>query len=133
MSTLAATAIYAGLNALILVWLSFEIIARRRARTISIGDGGDAKLAKLMRGHANAVETIPIALLLMMLAEMMGAPGAALHTAGIALTAGRMMHALHFTGRAHFRLRQLGMLLSILVIALLALGLIAHGLTAGGA
>ena len=125
------TAFYAGLNALVLIWLSFEVIRRRRGDRISLGDGGDPKFGKVIRGHANATETIPIALILLGLTELMGAPGVALHAAGIALTVGRVVHGLHFTGRLGFRFRPIGMLLTLLTIIVLALGLIAHALSAG--
>ena len=125
------TAFYAGLNALILVWLTFEVVARRRRGRISLGDGDDPKFAKVIRGHGNAAETIPIALTLLALTELMGAPGVALHAAGLALTVGRLAHALHFTGRAGFQFRPIGMVLTLLTIGVLAIGLVVHALAKG--
>lgn len=123
-------ALYAGLNALILLWLATEVITRRRSGRISHGDGGDGSFAKIIRGHANAAETIPMAIILLTLAELIGAPAIALHLAGAAFTLGRICHGLHFTGRAPFGFRPLGMLLTLTSTAVLALGLAAHSLVA---
>ena len=124
------TAFYAGLNALVILWLAWAVISRRRSGRISHGDGDDPAFRKVIRGHANAVETIPIALILMTLTELFGAPAVAIHIAGAALTIGRIMHGLHFTGKAKIIFRMLGMLLTLLVIGVLAIGLIAHSLAA---
>ena len=123
-------ALYAGLNALILLWLAAEVISRRRKGRVSHGDGGDGAFAKVIRGHGNAAETIPMAIILLSLAELIGAPALALHLAGGAFTLGRACHALHFTGRAPFGFRPLGMLLTLASTAVLALGLIAHSISA---
>ena len=123
------TALYAGLNALILMWLAAEVVSRRRSRSVSLGDGGDKELGKVIRAHGNAAETIPIALILLALAELFGAPAVALHIAGVLLTGGRIAHALHFTGRAGMRFRIYGMIATFLVTGLLAAGLIAHAIT----
>lgn len=122
------SAFYAGLNALILIWLVFEVVRLRRSRSISLGDGGDDEMGKVLRGHANAAETMPMALILLTLAELTGAPGVALHLAGVVFTAGRLMHALHFTGRAGSNFRPLGMVATLTATAVLALGLVAHGI-----
>lgn len=36
----AIAAFYAGLNALILIWLTVEVVLRRRSGPLSPGDGG---------------------------------------------------------------------------------------------
>lgn len=124
------TAFYAGLNALIILWLAWGVIGRRRGDRIVHGDGGDKAMAKMIRGHANAVETIPIALILMTLTELFGAPAVAVHVAGVMLTVGRFMHGLHFRGVGPITLRMFGMLFTLLVIGVLAIGLIAHSAAA---
>ena len=122
------SALYAGLNALIILWLATEVIRRRGALKLSLGDGGDAEMNRVIRGHANAAETIPVALVLLALSELIGAPAVALHLAGAALTAGRLLHGLHFTGRGPGAFRMVGMATTLLTITGLALGLVAHAL-----
>lgn len=117
-------AFYAGLNALIILWLAFAVIGARRRSRVSLGDGGNETLNRLIRGHANAVETIPIALILLALSEILGAPVVALHVFGLSLTFGRMAHALYFTGRAPMSFRLVGMVLTFTAMAAPAIGLI---------
>ena len=78
---LAAAALYAGLNALLLMVLAMRVVRRRRAGSISLGDGGDADLNRAMRAHGNAAETMPLALILITIAALAGAPAAAIHSA----------------------------------------------------
>ena len=122
------SALYAGLNALILVWLTVAVIRRRGALKLSLGDGGNREMERVIRGHANAAETMPIALILLLLAEMTGAPAVAIHAAGLTLTLGRLVHGLHFAAGGPGAFRIVGMAATLLAIGLLALGLAAHSL-----
>ena len=126
---IAAVALYAGLNALVLVGLSVQT-GRVRARTrISIGDGGHPRLIRVMRGHANAIETIPVVLLLLALIAWLGAPAWVLHLLGVALTVGRVFHGLHFAAAdAPGWQRAAGAGLSALVMIVAALWAIFAGL-----
>ena len=129
--SLAITAIFAGLNALILFWLAIETIKRRRGERISIMDGGDTRLAALMRAHANAAEFIPIFLICLGTVESLGAPWFVLLPLGAAFTLGRALHAVHFVqNRPGFAWRIAGMHLTLWPLLLIALGAIAHGVTA---
>ena len=84
-------------------------------------------LLKRMRAQANCAEYAPLALLLMVMSELMGSPAVALHLMGLTLLAGRVLHALGFAATPQkIVLRQLGMLLTLLMMAVTALGLLAH-------
>lgn len=122
------TAFYAGLNALILIWLTANVVRFRSAGKISLGDNGDPAVFKAIRGHANATETMPIMLIMLTLAELIGAPAVAIHLAGGLFTIGRILHALHFTGLAPMNFRMYGMMLTLLTTALTAVALIVHAL-----
>ena len=127
--SLALTPIYAALCALVFLGLSWHVIAYRRANRISLGDTGDKALLKRMRAQANAAEYMPIALILLALTETSGAPALAVHTLGLALLTGRILHPLGFAATPQkFILRQIGMILTLAMIALSALGLLAHSL-----
>lgn len=128
---LAITTFYAGLCALVFIWLAFKVIGRRRGARISLSDGGDAAMLRLTRAHANAAEWMPLFLILLAGVESLGAPGFVLHLAGAPFVIGRVLHAVHFvTARPDFRLRVLGMHLTVWPLAALALGGVAHGLVA---
>ena len=57
------------------------------------GDGGHRVLTKAIRVHGNAVEMLPICLLLMFGYELGGGSATLLHGAGILLVTGRLAHA----------------------------------------
>lgn len=113
------TALYASLCALLLVKLSLQVISLRRTHRISLGDGGNAELQAAIRTQGNATEYIPIILILMMLLEWAAAAWWIIHLAGIALLAGRIIHASALkTGNA--KLRVLGMKFTFFLIMALA-------------
>lgn len=87
------TALYAGLNGLILLVLAIRAARQRGISKVGIGTGGDAVLERASRVHGNAVENIPIVLILLGLAEASGSGVVFLHGIGIALTLGRLLHA----------------------------------------
>ncbi|UWR10153.1 MAPEG family protein [Sulfitobacter mediterraneus] len=125
--TLTITPIYAALIVLLFLGLSWRVILYRRANRLSLGDTGDKNLLKRMRAQANCAEYAPLALLLMVMSELMGSPAVALHLMGFTLLAGRVLHALGFAATPQkIVLRQLGMLLTLLMMAVTALGLLAH-------
>ena len=90
--SLPVTALYAGLMGLWLLALGFEVMRRRRRHDVSTGDGGVRELELAMRAHGNACEYVPVALILLGLAEGLGAPGWVLHLFGLMLVAGRLIH-----------------------------------------
>ena len=87
------TALYAGLNALLAIALSVNVVLSRARRKIDLGDGDNISLLQVIRAHANNAEYVPLALVLLALIEMTGAPPLALHIIGILLTLGRLLHA----------------------------------------
>ncbi len=88
------TSIYASLSALLIIKLAFSVIKLRRKNKISVGDGGIDELHLAIRTHANAVEYIPITLMLLLTLELNGAPKMLIHGLGILLIIGRIIHAM---------------------------------------
>lgn len=86
------TALYAGLNALILLVLAIRVARQRGISKVGLGTGGDTVLERASRIHGNAAENIPIVLILLGLAEACGSTPFLLHGIGIALTLGRLLH-----------------------------------------
>ncbi|MEM8597123.1 MAG: MAPEG family protein [Pseudomonadota bacterium] len=126
---LPISALYTGILGLWVLLLGLRVSMRRHAAGVSLGDGGDAALHAAIRAHGNAVETIPLALLMLGLAESIGTPAWLLHLFGLCLVAGRLAHGLHFVlGRKDVTLRAVGMSLTILVTGIMGIGLVGHGL-----
>ncbi|MEM8798051.1 MAG: MAPEG family protein [Pseudomonadota bacterium] len=126
---IAIVGFYAGINAILLLWLTFRVISVRRAERISLNYGENAYLERLQRGHANAAETMPIFFIMMGIAALMGTPALVLHGVGLLFTVGRIIHAAFFVRRkSTLRPRVWGMLITIIAIGLLAVGLVTHSL-----
>ena len=86
------TALYALPLTLLMIGLSAQVSAMRARTGISILDGGNMALAVRMRRHGTLIETLPMALLLMALAEAGGATSFFIHAAGLTLLTGRLLH-----------------------------------------
>jgi uncharacterized protein len=113
------SSIYAALAALWIVWLSLGVIKVRRARQVKLGDGNEPELQAAIRAQGNATEYIPIALILLVLLELNSAYAALIHVGGIALLAGRIVHAKGLL-TDNLRYRVLGMQTTIFTIIGLA-------------
>lgn len=98
--TPTVTALYAGLCGLLLLTLAARVVARRRSAKIGLGVRDDRTLEQRVRAHGNAVEYVPIAVLLLLVAELSGLAQGWLHAAGIALVASRLAHAWGLTRSA---------------------------------
>ena len=94
------SALYAGLCGLLLLGLAVLVVARRRSAKIGIGVRDDRELERRVRAHGNAAEYVPIALLLLLVAELSGLGGTWLHAAGIGLVVARVAHAWGLTNSA---------------------------------
>lgn len=117
------TAFTAALLALISIKLTLDIITLRRSEHVIIGDGGQDRLAQAIRLHGNFIEQVPIALIVLALAEMLGAWWPLVLMASVCLVAGRLVHMRTFKdGQHNLKLRTLGMQLN-LVALLLGVGL----------
>ncbi len=113
-----ATAFYAALAAFFLIYLSFRVIGARRRARVAIGDGEDRTLQRRIRAHGNFAEYAPLALILMGLAEAQGAPLWTVHVLGLALLAGRALHAYGVCQDPEpLKYRQAGMALTFAVLA----------------
>jgi uncharacterized protein len=115
------TPLYAGLLTLWFIVLSARVIRRRGREKIALGDGGNTGMSRLIRGHANFAEYVPLALLLMALLEMNHVSIYVLHALGLTLLAARLLHgyALSFTSKFMFG-RVAGAALTFLVLGIAA-------------
>lgn len=118
----SVTALYGALFGLLCVGLSVRVIRARRAARVAIGAGDDTGLLRAIRAHGNFAEYVPLALVLMLLAELGGASAWLLHVIGLTLLAGRLVHALGVSRTDEdYRYRVAGMAATFGAIAVLAL------------
>ncbi len=125
--SIAAACVYAALLALIGGWLGLNT-GRWRGRTgIILGDGGNEDLVRALRGQANFVEIVPVALILLLAVALFGVSVWVIHGFGIVLALARIIHGVHFSGPGKPRWqRSAGAALSALVVVGLALIVIAE-------
>lgn len=123
------TPLYAGLIALLFVFLSFRVITVRRSDSISLGDGGNPAMAYRIRAQGNCAEYAPLGLILLAMAEMQGAPVWVVHMLGLMLLIGRLMHGWAMSKpKQDLRFRIYGMLLTLMMITFTAIANIGHAL-----
>jgi uncharacterized protein len=124
------TALYAGINGLILLVLAIRVARQRGRSQVGLGTGGDATLERAMRIHGNAVESIPIVLILLGLAEACGSNPWLLHGIGVALTLGRLLHVWGLTQSSGVSFgRAAGMSLTWLALAAGAIRALVYGIS----
>jgi uncharacterized membrane protein YecN with MAPEG domain len=85
--------IYASISAFLITWLLLNVIKKRRSNRVSIGDGGNEEIKIAMAAQSNAIEYIPIALLLLFALEYNNANLLIVHLLGLLLITGRIIHA----------------------------------------
>lgn len=90
--TLLITPLYAAILGLMLIGFTFVVIAGRASTGVLLLHGDNLPLAARIRQHANFAENVPMALLLMALAEISGAPAGWMHAMGLLLILSRLLH-----------------------------------------
>ena len=102
--------IYAAILGLLFVPFTFYVGSYRVKHKILLLDGGDKELARRIRAQGNFVETVPLAVILIVLMELNGASATWLHSLGVVLVVARVMHYLTIaTNPANTVPRALGM------------------------
>src|SRR5438094_227036 len=122
------TPLYASLLVLWFVVLSMRVVNIRR-RGIIFGDNGEVGVTRVVRGHANFAEYVPLALLMMGFLEVSRFSIYVLHALGIVLLIARLLHgyALSFTEHSSFG-RFWGASLTFIVLAIEAVLCIYQGI-----
>jgi len=117
--------IYGALLAFVFLWLSARVIRVRGAERVAIGAGASKTLERAIRVHANFAEYAPLALLLILIAELQAAPAALVHGLCLALLLGRGLHAFGMSQeKEDFRVRASCMVLTFAALAGAALTLL---------
>jgi uncharacterized protein len=126
------TAFYASLLTFLFIALSVRIIRQREALKLPSGDGGHSDLLYKIRSHANFAEYVPLALVLMALAENFRTSIYLLHVAGIVLLIGRLSHAYGLAQKPEpLQFRIIGMMSTFTALGLLAILCLISAVQAG--
>jgi uncharacterized protein len=112
------TAVYAAILGLLGAGLTANVIVNRVRTRVDAGDGGIATLTQAIRAQGNFVEQAPLALIIIALAEAVGANPLVLQVLGVVLIASRLASAYALNrSLAQSPLRQFGGGSSVLVLA----------------
>ncbi|MEH6829925.1 MAG: MAPEG family protein [Sulfitobacter sp.] len=126
---LSITPLYAGLLTLVFLALSVAVIMQRVAVEKADDGADETALNKSMRVQANFVEYVPLGVILMLCAELQGAPSLAIHAMGATLLIGRICHGIGMSRTPQVSaLRGGGFLLTALMLVLSALAVLGHAL-----
>ena len=119
LTLLSVTPLYTALLGLIFIPYTLRVGLYRVKNDILIGDGGDAELLRRIRGQGNFIETVPLALILLIVMELIGAGNNWLHSLGALLVFGRLAHYVAMTEIGPAILRPVGMFstLTVYVVA----------------
>ncbi|OAJ94815.1 MAPEG family protein [Vibrio bivalvicida] len=112
------TALYAAILAALMIWLSIQVIKQRRKAQVKYADGGVDALTIARSAQGNAVDYIPITLILMAMVEHNGASPWMIHACGIVFVLGRILHAKGILAD-RLKGRISGMKMTFLVMAVL--------------
>ena len=93
--------LYAGILALMQLWLTWRVIKERRANKITLGDKGNPDLLCAIRTHGNFIETVPGLLTLLLILELGGVLTPILHMFGGALVIARILHFMGLNKEGH--------------------------------
>jgi len=114
--------VYAAVFALVQFFLTLNVVKLRWSKKVSLGDGDHDALTRSIRGHGNFIETVPIVLLLMLIAELSGSPLWCIHVLGLLMVVSRVLHYVGVTtGTGHGKYRSYGMQMTGLCFVLGAL------------
>lgn len=86
------TALYGALNALFNIFLANEVSRMRKKHGVSLGQGEHPEMLVAIRAHSNNAEFVPLAIVLLLVAELCGGSPMVLHIVGGGLLLARVAH-----------------------------------------
>jgi uncharacterized protein len=88
------TALYGALNAILNIYLANRVSTARRKADVHMGLGESPALLVASRTHGNNAEFVPLAIVMMLIAELLGGGSLYLHLYGGLLFAARLSHVI---------------------------------------
>ncbi len=106
------TALYAALNAILNIYLANQVSTARGKHKVSIGHGESPELLLAARIHSNNAEFVPLALVMLLIAELLGGASVIIHVCGGLLLLARVAHAVGMPRKAPNFFRFTGVVLT---------------------
>jgi uncharacterized membrane protein YecN with MAPEG domain len=121
------TVLWAAILGLLSLALAGRVVSARSSEKVIFGDGASVVMQQRIRVHANFVEYVPLALLLLLLLELNSSSALVLNVLGGSLVVARLLHAFGLsTSTGTTPGRFIGTILTWLVI-LVASALLLYG------
>lgn len=92
MTPVAVTSVFALCFSILIFYLVLQVVRCRRKYKVGYGDGKHEALSMAISAHSNAVETIPLALILMLLLELNKVSSSLIIVLGLLLLVLRIIH-----------------------------------------
>ena len=125
MTLFEIVALYAALNLILLLVLTYLVIRQRRQHQIGFGHKNNEDMQRAIRVHGNFTEYTPMALLGLFMMASLSAPVYWLHGVGALFTIARVLHAFGYSKSSGIsKGRYYGIVLTILTILVEALYLL---------
>ena len=121
---LPATALYGSIAVLLNMALSLWVSWVRHKVRVPLGHGEVPELQRSIRAHGNNAEYTAMAIVMLLVAELLGGASAVLHGLGGAFVVGRALHAAGILGKFP-RARLLGTTVSHAAVIALAFDVLA--------
>ena len=129
MMLLPTTLCMAAAAAITALWLMIRVGQVRNSQKVSVGDGGNDRVIRRMRAHANFVETTPFALALVLVIELAGKGAVWLPYVAALFILGRVAHAFGMEPEGFAKGRFIGTVVTMLTF--LGLAIVAVLIAAG--
>ncbi|MEP6786488.1 MAG: MAPEG family protein, partial [Sphingomonadales bacterium] len=118
---LPITLTFAGVAALLNIWLGWRVGQVRMKEKVLTGDGGNQHVICRMRAHANYTEYTPFVLILIAALELSGGWPLALWAVGAAYFLARIAHAFGMDATTPSKARMIG--IAVTMVTLLGLAI----------
>ncbi|MDH5178126.1 MAG: MAPEG family protein [Gammaproteobacteria bacterium] len=106
---------------LLIIGLAYRVVLLRRSEKVGVGSGNSKPLALAMAAHSNAIENVPLALILFAMAEFKGVNSIFLLVTGILFVIGRGLNAWGVGNHANYSVgRYYGTVITWLIMIVLA-------------
>ncbi len=94
------TALYGALNAILNVVLANRVSTARKKHGVGHAGSDSEEFLVASRTHSNNAEFVPLAIVMMLIAELLGGSSVVLHIYGGLLFAARVLHAVGMPRKA---------------------------------
>jgi len=119
--TLPITATITLIFTFLILGLAYQVVYWRKKLRVGYGTDGKEQLRQAMGAHSNAIENLPLAIILFAMLELQGFSNLILIITGSALVIARLIHAHGLSNSAYISFgRTYGTMITWLILGMMA-------------